>query len=102
MKIGIPISGINNSLLRQDATAQNIANINTNNYAQLRVTNFSRENGGVTGVVERTPIKPPEKNNVNLVTQMVNLVNNPNQEQTNVNTLRTETTMIGNLIDIKA
>jgi len=102
MKIYTPLSGIKNAFYRQDITANNIANINTKNYKQLNVVNESLKGGGVRGKAEVSNAALTRNgNNVNLVDQVVNQINNVNQEKANVNVLRAQNEMIGNLIDIK-
>ncbi|WP_022670371.1 flagellar basal body protein [Hippea alviniae] len=103
MNINTSLSGIKNAFYRQDVTANNVANINTENYKQINVINEEAKNGGV---VARTQVSKAAANrngnNVNLVDQMVNQINNPNYEKANINVLRTQNAMIGSLIDLKA
>lgn len=102
MNIYTSISGIKNAFLRQDITANNIANINTKNYKQINVVNESLKSGGVRGRAEVSKAAPTHNgNNVNLVDQVVNQINNVNQERANVNVLKAQNEMIGSLIDIK-
>jgi len=102
MNINTSVSGIRNAFLRQDVSANNVANINTKNYQAKDVVNYSKKAGGVQGVVENTKANKNNKtNNVSLVKETLNQINNVNQEKANANVLKSQNEMIGSLIDLK-
>jgi len=102
MNINTSVSGIRNAFLRQDVSANNVANINTKNYQAKDVVNYSKKTGGVQGVVENTKANKNNKtNNVSLVKETLNQINNVNQEKANANVLKSQNEMIGSLIDLK-
>ncbi len=103
MNINASLSGIRNAFLRQDVSAGNVANINTKNYQSKGVLNVEAKQGGVDSVVVRSNAPGNHnKNNVNLVDEMVGQLNNVNQEKANINVLKSQNEMIGSIIDLKA
>lgn len=88
MDINTSLSGIRNAFVRQDVSANNVANINTKNYqAKTAADKNKAETKG---------------NNVSLANEMVNQINNVNQEKANVNVVKAQNQMLGSLIDLKA
>jgi flagellar basal body rod protein FlgG len=109
--ISASLSGIRNALQRLGLTANNIANQQTPGYQALRATNVESAAGGVQiGAVVRdqTPGSPlPDfaggpalvGSNVDPTVEQVNLLINKHQFEANINALRAQNDLLGDLLD---
>lgn len=95
------------------ANAQNIANLNTNNYKAVKVTPVEGDNGGVDVHITRdespgAPLPPgvgevgDETSNVDIGREMVGLMTNINSVRANLNALERSDNTLGSLLDIMA
>ncbi len=87
-------SGIEAYATKMDVTANNIANVNSDNVQQARVTMAERDNGGV----EATAIKVTEQ--VEISREAVEMLETVNGFRANVQTLKTDNQMNKSLLDI--
>lgn len=114
------ISGINSALSglmafqkKVDSIANNVANINTDEFKKTRVTLAEQDPQGVTANVQKIETPGPvvteqtpegdqlvEKSNVELSEELPNLMLNRRFFQANLKTIQTEDQMLGSLLDI--
>lgn len=108
------IAGINAFLTKMDVAANNIANINTDNFKR-RVAEITQDKNGhpkVNITIDKTtglektqkpgePEGPPkELSNVNYTEEAVSMIESKIGIKANVKTLQTEGEMLASLIDI--
>lgn len=109
------LSGLQASTLRTQATANNIANVNTDGFKKDRVTLSAKSPQGVSTTVgkidtpgnivfEETPQGEAmvETSNVDLAQEMPNLMLDKTSFNANIKTLQTADQMLQSLLDIKA
>jgi flagellar hook protein FlgE len=108
MGMSIAQSGMSTEMNRLAVSANNVANVNTDNYEAGRINQSSRDSGGVkvTGVSRQpseTPSPPdPKPSNVDLSEEMVNQITARTGFSMNVKSLKTENEMMGSLLDMMA
>ena len=108
-------SGIQAAAAKMQATANNVANANTNGYQAQRVDLVERPGGvearsasvdapnradAAADSNRTSPVSPPS--NVNLADEMVSMVANENFYQANLQALKAADEMIGTLVDTSA
>lgn len=108
------IAGINAFLKKMDVAANNVANINTDNYKR-RVAEIGQDKNGhpkVNITIDKTPGlerprepgepegPPREMSNVNYVEETVSMIEAQYGVKANVKTLQAEEEMLASLIDI--
>jgi flagellar hook protein FlgE len=108
--LSISASGIAAAQQRHAITANNVANLHTPGYRQVRGELVEGVNGGVElGSVssddapeplESTGQSPNVASNVNLVDQQVNQILDRNLLQANANAFRAQSDLLGELIDL--
>ena len=107
------ISAIGTFFRKMDVTANNIANVNTNNFKKSRAEMEDVYPSGVKVSISRvdTPgdLLPPDKqsqnqesSNVNLAEELVDLITTKHAVSANITTIRTKDEMEKQLIDIIA
>lgn len=107
------LSALSAARTKMDVTANNIANVNTDEFKKSRVTFKEGTNGGVTAGVDvvDTPGIPKEtiqndrlaqteSSNVDLAEELTALIPTKSMYGANLKALQTEQDMIGALIDI--
>lgn len=90
-------SGMQAALQRQGASANNIANQNTEGYRRERVDQRANPEGGTTTSVSRLP-QPGSQ----LEQDMVDQISSSYSFQANLKTLKVQDQMMGALLDVKA
>ena len=90
-------SGMQAALQRQGASANNIANQNTEGYRRERVVQRANPEGGTTTSVSRLP-QPGSQ----LEQDMVDQISSSYSFQANLKTLKVQDQMMGALLDVKA
>ena len=108
-------SGIQAAAVKMQATANNVANANTNGYQAQRVDLVERPGGvearsasvdapnradAAADSNRTSPVSPPS--NVNLADEMVSMVANENFYQANLQALKAADEMVGTLVDTNA
>lgn len=105
------MSGMLNAIRRTNITANNIANTATPGFKAARAGNVEVEGGGVRigsithdespgpPLLDPAPGGPTEGSNVDPTTESVNLLLNRRQFEANVNALRAQDEMLGDLLD---
>jgi flagellar basal body rod protein FlgG len=97
------LSGIQTIIKRQEATAQNIANVNTPGFESYNVNQAEMPPGGVrVASVNRTLNAEPDNSNTDLGLEMTKMLQNKNELSANVKVLRAQNEMTGALLDIIA
>ena len=109
------LSGLQAYSQKTQATANNIANLNTPGFQRDVVTLSSQAPQGVTASVSKDQSPGPlvaeptdntialvEQSNVDLVQEMPDLIMEKNGFSANITTLKTADQMMGTLIDLKA
>lgn len=114
------IAGINSAISalsafekKLNSTAHNIANVNTDGYKRTRVIIEDNGSQGVSADVQKVNTPGPrvyepgngttslvEKSNVDLSTEMVNLIVARRSYQANIKTFQTSDEILGSLMDI--
>lgn len=97
------LSALNDSSIRQDITANNIANLNSKNYKQLNVTSLAWPNNqGVSQAISRSNAPADiNGNNVDLASQILNLDINSITYKANTKAIQAQNQMLGSLLNIK-
>lgn len=111
--IGSALSGLQAIQTRFDATAQNVANADTDGYKALGVTAQEAAGGGVTTVVSRSNAAGPtvaetrggtempvEKSNVDLTQEIPEMVAAKPLYQANLRLIQTQNEMLGSIVDL--
>jgi flagellar hook protein FlgE len=97
------ISGMQTIIKRQEATAANIANVNTPGFDSYQVSQAETPPGGVrVASVSRTLNNQPDQSGTDLNREMVNLVQNKHEFAANAKVIRAQNEMTGALLDIIA
>ncbi|HJW12663.1 MAG TPA: flagellar basal body protein [Albitalea sp.] len=90
-------SGMNAALVRLDAAANNIANLQTPGYRREQVAQQEQAQGGVSASIERAP-QPGE----NLAEDIVQQMAASYAFKANLRTIQTQDVMMGALLDLRA
>ncbi len=111
--LSISLSGLKAQATRLSATASNIANGATPNYKAQRVVMTTNPSGGVSAVLSRDlspgrpipqieglPSRDKETSNVDLASEMVNLMTIRHSFQANLQALKTILRTKGSVLDI--
>jgi len=120
MDLNISVSGMSAAARRLAVTANNIANVNTPGYRAIHAQAVAARNGGVrVETVPRDALPAPAEwtsppagmdllepglrpgSNVDLATEEVNTLLDAQAFQANVNALRAQETMLGELFDLQ-
>jgi flagellar basal body rod protein FlgG len=97
------LSGIQTVIKRQEATAANIANVNTPGFERYSVNQTEMLPGGVrVASVNRTLNPEPDRSNTDLAQEMTDMLRNKNELAANVKVARVQNEMTGALLDIIA
>ncbi len=112
--INTSLSGLLAQQKKVDATAHNVANVETDGFKKSRVTLNEGENDGVSASVTQIDTPGPmvleqtgggeemvEKSNVELTEEIPDLVVARRSYQANLKVIQTQDEMIGSLLDIK-
>ena len=108
------LSALNAIQTRNQATANNVANINTDGYKKTRVTMVGGEAEAVTAQLQRVETAGPmvyepteggetlvEKSNVELTEELPTMMIDRRAFQANIKTIQAQDEMLGTLLDIK-
>lgn len=107
-QIGISSSGIFSSFRLLDATANNIANVNTDGYKRTSVSFKDGANGGVYATASKVSSPGPaynlngvmyEASNVDIATEAISLMTARHMLSLNIATLKTADEMTESLLD---
>jgi len=112
MNLSTAITGLRNALFRQNVTANNVANVNTNNYQARQVVNVESSSGGVrVGEVraDQSPGAPVDildisdeaRSNVDLATEQTNTILNRAQFQANAASIRAQDELLKSVLDLE-
>ena len=97
------LSGIQTALIREDVSANNVANINTRGFSQTDALQTAMSPAGVRiSGLRSTPNSPSQDSNTDLAKEMVNQVINKEDVAANVKVIQTQDKMMGALLDIIA
>jgi flagellar hook protein FlgE len=97
------IQGMQVPLVRQDVTANNIANVNTPGFEQRTARQTDVAPAGVRiSNITRTPNPNPGMSGTDLAEQMVNMTVDKNTFTANAKVLKVQDKMIGEVIDLLA
>ena len=96
--LSIASSGLSAAQMRLDASAHNVANMNTPNFRRSVVSQAARaEQGGVDASVQRAP-----GTGVALEQEVVDQMSATYAFKANLQTIKTQDAMMGALLDIRA
>ena len=111
--VGPTLSALAGFGKKMDVTANNIANVATDEFKKSRVTFQEGEHGGVNPVVQQiqTPgftretirnerVTEVESSNVDLAEELPELITTQSAYSANLKTLKSKDNMIGSLLDI--
>nr|WP_320133448.1 flagellar basal body rod C-terminal domain-containing protein [uncultured Holophaga sp.] len=100
----IGLSGLNAASLGTAVTANNIANANSSGYKAKRLDLEDQAGGGVKAsqLSESQESTVPGGSNVDYATEMVNLMTQSGSYSANLETLKTQDEMLGQIMDMKA
>ncbi len=106
----VSVMGMNAMGTKMSATANNVANSNTDGFKKDRVTFTDRENGGVSAEVSKVDTPGTivedqgttrELSNVDLAEELVSTIPTQGIYTANVKMIQTQDEMMGTLLDIK-
>ena len=113
--VNAAVSGLIGFQKKLESTANNIANINTDEFKKTKVTLEEGDQQGVIPRVEKIETPGPlvleptpegemliEKSNVELTEEIPNLILTRRYYQAQIKTIQTEDEMLGSLLDIKS
>jgi len=100
----IGLSGVNAAALGTSVTANNIANANTRDFKAKRLDLEDQVQGGTRPGVLRESQAPlaPEGSNVDLASELTNLITQGGAYQANLKVLQAQSQMLGATLDLKA
>ena len=99
MNVSTPLSGMSVAQTRLDVATNNIANLNTDNFARKEVTQAELPEGGVTVA----GVKSAAQLGSNLEADMVELLQARNTYMTNLSVFKSNNDLLmGTIIDINA
>jgi flagellar hook protein FlgE len=103
ISLNTAVSGMQVSLTRQDVTANNIANVQTQGYSQLNAQQTSVQPMGVRiSAITQTPNPNPGESGTDLAQQMTNMIVDKNTLAANAKVFKVQNQMIGDVIDLIA
>lgn len=101
--LSISLTGILNAARRQDIVAHNIANMATPGFRALRADSVELRGGGAAiGSITQSESGGSMRSNVNLASEMANLIVNRNAYQANVTAFRAQADLVGELLDLQS
>ena len=103
--MGMSVSAMNASAQNVQATANNVANLQSENYQARRLEQTEEVAGGTRNNqlrVSEEQANTPGGSNVQLEREMVNLIADQNAYSANTAQVRTANQMMGTLLDMKA
>jgi flagellar hook protein FlgE len=103
ISLAASLSGIQTVIKRQEATAQNIANVNTPGFERYSVNQADMTPSGVrVANVNRTLNPEADRSGTDLAQEMTDMLRNKNELTANVKAIRVQDQMTGALLDIIA
>lgn len=102
MDLYASISGMNAAALGVAATANNIANLQSKDFRAQRVDLQDREAGGVeiADLRESQELGAPEGSNVDMATEMTNLMTQSTTYEANLKALKVQDQLIGQTLNL--
>lgn len=103
--MGMSVSAMNASTQNVQATANNVANLQSENYQARRLEQTEELDGGTRNNqlrISEEQANPPGGSNVRLEREMVNLIADQNAYSANAGQIRTAAQMMGTVLDMKA
>lgn len=97
------VSGLQAAMLRQDVTANNVANINTRGFEQASAyqTDMLSQGTGISHII-KTPNNPSADSNTDLVKEVKEQKINKAAFQADLNVIKVKDRMMGTLLDMFA
>jgi flagellar basal body rod protein FlgG len=87
--------------VRQDVTANNVANINTDGFGASRVSQKDDNPGVSVGAIRKSPNTNPNGNsNTDFAVEATDMMNNKNVYGANARVLKVQDSMVGEVIDL--
>jgi flagellar hook protein FlgE len=97
------VSAMQTSMARHDVTANNVANVNTPGYEQMRVVQAETKTGGVhIAAITRDPNTSPDQSNTDLAQAAVDQITDKNTNAANAAVVKVKDRMLGDLLDLIA
>jgi len=97
--MSIPLTGMNVSQSRLDAAANNIANLDTENYKRTEVVQSDMPNGSGTKVSD---VRSSKESGSNIEEDMVNQIQAKNTYLANLSMFKANMGVVGSLLDTLA
>jgi len=105
MDTNVSLSGMNAAAQNMLVTANNVANLRSEDYQARRLDQAEQVNGGVRPTQIQTsqePPSPPDGSNVQLEREMVNMIRDETAYTANAAVISTQSQMMGSVMDLKA
>ncbi|MDP2077027.1 MAG: hypothetical protein Q8J85_03195 [Sulfuricurvum sp.] len=96
------VSSILSHQTYMDNNASNVANVNTDRYVPQNTVVKEGEKGSTQSVTTKATDNGSEKSQTNLVKEITDQITIENVTATNVQAIKTQDTMLGSLLDLKA
>ena len=94
-------SGLRVTQIRQDVTANNVANVNTDRFSASSVVQSEQSPGvAVSAIRKSSNTNPTGDSNTDLATEMTNLAINKDTYGANSKVIKVQDQMLGTLLDI--
>ncbi len=85
-----------------NASAANVANVNSDGFSPVQTTLNSGSNGGVRATFSQQSINASLQSQTNLATEMTDQMRIESSVSSNITAIKTDDKMFGTLLDIKA
>lgn len=95
-----PISGLRANTTRMDVSGHDVANVNTPGFAQSRPVQTAQPNGTEISALQKVPSSSPEASATELAEETVEQIESSAAYSANLQTIRTQDAMLGDLLDI--
>ena len=97
-----PISAMRASVLRLDVAAHDVANINTPGFAQTRVSQTEQNPGTAITAMKKVAPPSPDLSATDFAEEAVEMIKSKNEMALNARVLKTQNSMVGELLDMRA
>ena len=95
-------SGIQTSIIRNDISSNDIANVNTTGFEESQPIQSEQKNGGTTlSAINKVDTYEGADSNTDIATEMVEQSNNLDTLKANSAVMRVQNEMLGTVLDLK-
>jgi len=96
------VSGVRAHATRVEVSGHDVANVNTPNFAQSRPVQTAQRNGTEISALQKVPSQSPEYSATDLAEEAVEQIEGSAGYAANLQTIKTQDAMLGDLLDLFA